>query len=96
MSILCDIAKFATDVLLGIFNNEYSDNDELSYDYEEITYDYWIHLSWQDQQDYFKNNLVLQQYGENYRYDDRHQMAKSVANIARLEHRVFNNKYDRY
>ena len=92
MNILCELAKLATEVITGVFSGSPLSNDSV----EKITYDYWMNLSWQDQQDYFKRNLVLQKYGENYRYDDRWQMAKSMANIARLEHRAFNNKYDRY
>ena len=92
MNILCELAKLTTEILTGVFSGPEPSNESV----EDITYNYWMNLSYQDQQDYFKRNLVLQQYGENYRYDDRWQMAKSAANIARLEHRAFNNKYDRY
>lgn len=63
---------------------------------EDETYDYWMSLSSIEQQEYYKNNEYLQRWGENYRYDDRHQMAKSAAEIARKENRSFTNKYDRY
>ena len=63
---------------------------------EDETYDYWMSLSSLEQQEYYENNEYLQRWGENYRYDDRHQMAKSVAEIARKENRSFTDKYDRY
>lgn len=63
---------------------------------EDETYDYWMSLSSLEQQEYYENNEYLQRWGENYRYDDRHQMAKSAAEIARKENRSFTNKYDRY
>jgi hypothetical protein len=63
---------------------------------EEQTYDYWMSLSSIEQQEYYAHNEYLQRWGENYRYDARHQIAKSVAEIARKENRSFTNKYDRY
>lgn len=63
---------------------------------EDETYDYWMSLSSIEQQEYYENNEYLQRWGENYRYDDRYQMAKSVAEIARRENRSFIDKYDRY
>ena len=63
---------------------------------EDKTYNYWMSLSSLEQQEYYENNEYLQRWGENYRYDDRHQMAKSVSEIARRERRAFDNKYDRY
>lgn len=63
---------------------------------EEETYEYWKGLSYREQQDYFELNYKLQEYGENYRYDNNEQMAKSVAEIARRENRSFTDKYDRY
>ena len=65
-------------------------------DYEAETYEYWKGLSYREQQDYFELNYKLQEYGENYRYDNNEQMAKSVAEIARKENRSFTNKYDRF
>ena len=63
---------------------------------EDKTYDYWMSLSSLEQQEYYENNEYLQRWGENYRYDDRYQMAKSVAEIARKENREFTDKYNRY
>lgn len=63
---------------------------------EDETYDYWMSLSSIEQQEYYARNEYLQRWGENYRYDDRYQMAKSVAEIARRENRSFIDKYDRY
>ena len=63
---------------------------------EDKTYEYWMTLSSLEQQEYYENNEYLKRWGENYRYEDRCQMARSVANIARIENRAFTNKYDRY
>lgn len=63
---------------------------------EDETYNYWMSLSSCEQEDYFNNNYKLQEYGENYRYDNRDQMARSIASIARRENRSFTDKYDRY
>ena len=63
---------------------------------EDKTYNYWMSLSSLEQQEYYENNEYLQRWGENYRYDDRYQMAKSVAEIARKENREFTDKYNRY
>ena len=63
---------------------------------EDKTYNYWMTLSSLEQQEYYENNEYLQRWGENYRYEDRYQQAKSVAEIARKENRAFTDKYDRY
>ena len=63
---------------------------------EDKTYNYWMTLSSIEQQEYYENNEYLKRWGENYRYEDRFQMAKSVAEIARKENRAFIDKYDRY
>ena len=65
-------------------------------DVEKETYEYWKGLSYREQQDYFELNYKLQEYGENYRYENNEQMAKSVAEIARKENRSFTDKYNPY
>lgn len=91
------LAEVSLDVLTGLANNAAEVRvTESKRSVEDETYEYWKSLSYRDQQDYFASNYKLQQYGENYRYDNNEQMAKSVAEIARRENRSFTNKYDSY
>ena len=94
-SVVKGVAEVSLDVLSAIANNtvEVAENRR---SIEEETYEYWKGLSYREQQDYFELNYKLQEYGENYRYDNNEQQARSVANIARIENRPFTNKYDRY
>jgi hypothetical protein len=89
------VAEVSLEVLTGIANNA-SEVTENRRSVEEETYEYWKGLSYREQQDYFELNYKLQEYGENYRYDNNEQMAKSVAEIARRENRSFTDKYDRF
>ena len=94
-SVVKGVAELSLDVLNAIANNtaEIAENKR---SVEEETYEYWKGLSYREQQDYFALNYKLQEYGENYRYDNNEQMAKSVAEIARREGRSFCDKYDKY
>ena len=94
-SVVKGVAEVSLDVLSAIANNtiEVAENRR---SVEEETYEYWKGLSYREQQDYFELNYKLQEYGENYRYDNNEQMAKSVAEIARRENRTFCDKYDRF
>lgn len=87
-SAMCDVAE-------GMCEQSYNINSHKE-DVEAETYEYWKGLSYREQQDYFELNYKLQEYGENYRYDNNEQMAKSVSEIARRENRSFTDKYDRY
>ena len=87
-SAMCDVAE-------GMCEQNYNINTHKE-DVEAETYEYWKGLSYREQQDYFELNYKLQEYGENYRYDNNEQMAKSVAEIARRENRSFTDKYDRF
>ena len=89
------VAEVSLDILTSIANNNV-EVEENKRSVEEETYEYWKGLSYRDQQDYFALNYKLQEYGENYRYDNNEQMAKSVAEIARREGRSFCDKYDRF
>jgi hypothetical protein len=89
------VAEVSLEVLTGIANNA-AEVKENKRTVEEETYEYWKGLSYREQQDYFELNYKLQEYGENYRYDNNEQMAKSVAEIARRENRSFTDKYDRF
>ena len=78
-------------------NSSYQNtNESTEKSVEEKTYEYWMSLSSLEQEDYYNNNEYLNRYGDNYKYNDKHQMAKSVAEIARRENREFTDKYDRY
>ena len=94
-SVVKGVAEVSLDVLSAIANNtvEVAENRR---SVEEETYEYWKGLSYREQQDYFELNYKLQEYGENYRYDNNEQQARSVANIARRENRSFTDKYDRF
>ena len=85
---MCDVAE-------GMCEQSYNISSHKE-DVEKETYEYWKGLSYREQQDYFELNYKLQEYGENYRYDNNEQQARSVANIARIENRPFTNKYDPY
>lgn len=88
MEVMCDVAEGMCERSVEISQRKSSVENE--------TYEYWKGLNCMEQQDYFESNYKLQEYGELYRYDDREQMAKSVAEIARKENRSFTNKYDQY
>lgn len=94
-SVIKGVAEVSLDVLSAIANNtvEVAENRR---SVEEETYEYWKGLSYREQQDYFELNYKLQEYGENYRYDNNEQQAKSVAEIARRENRSFTDKYNRF
>lgn len=94
-SVVKGVAEVGLEVLSAVANNaaEVAENKR---SVEDETYEYWKGLSYREQQDYFELNYKLQEYGENYRYDNNEQMAKSVAEIARRENRSFTNKYDRF
>lgn len=94
-SVVKGVAEVSLEVLTGIANNA-AEVKENKRTVEEETYEYWKGLSYREQQDYFELNYKLQEYGENYRYDNNEQMAKSVAEIARRERRSFCDKYDRF
>ena len=87
-SAMCDVAEGMCEQSCNISSHKE--------DVEAETYEYWKGLSYREQQDYFELNYKLQEYGENYRYDNNEQQARSVANIARIENRPFTNKYDPY
>lgn len=95
------LAEDITEILLGMVDGSKDpspstkDNDEYR-DYAKETYDYWYNLSYEDRRFYFDNNLELQDWGENYFYDNAHQCAKSIAEIAYKENRPFINRWDRY
>lgn len=94
-SVIKGVAGVMCDVAEGMCEASYNVNSHKK-DVEAETYEYWKGLSYREQQDYFELNYKLQEYGENYRYDNNEQMAKSVAEIARREGRSFCDKYDRF
>jgi hypothetical protein len=83
--IMCGVMEVMCDVAEGMCERSAEISQRKS-SIENETYEYWKGLNCMEQQDY----------GELYRYDDREQMAKSVAEIARKENRSFTNKYDQY
>ena len=91
---LNNIMNIAIEVLTGLFNNE---NNEVKEEQNNTTYEYWMTLSYQEQEEYFNNNKYLVDYIKNDFYpNDRHLTAKHVQQIADKLNREFINKYDRY
>ena len=102
---IVDILGCLGDCLFDIFSHSV---DHISYgsDYKitnsdkelgDETYEYWYYLTSSEREDYFKNNLVLQdKYGDMWYYEDKYQMAKHMKEIAQKEGREFINKHDRY
>ena len=91
---LNNIMNIAIEVLTGLFNNE---NNEVKEKQNNTTYEYWITLSYQEQEEYFNNNEYLKDYIKNDFYpNDRYLTAKHVQQIADKLNREFTNKYDRY
>ena len=88
------MAECLGETLIEMFDHVVSPPEEVNY-YKE-TYDYWNSLIPADREYYFEHNETLQKYGEPYYYNDKEQCAKSIAKIAKMERRSFDNKYDRY
>jgi hypothetical protein len=91
---LNNIMNIAIEVLTGLFNNE---NNEVKEEQNNTTYEYWMTLSYQEQEEYFNNNEYLKDYIKNDFYpNDRHLTAQHVQRIADKLNKEFINKYDRY
>lgn len=91
---LNNIMNIVLEVLTGLFIN---DNVEVKEEKENKTYEYWKNLSYQEQEEYFKNNEYLKAYIKiDYYPNDRELTAKHVQEIADKLNKEFTNKYDRY
>lgn len=60
------------------------------------TYDYWMTLTYEEQEEYFKNNEYLKMYKNDFYPNDRQLTAKHVQELANKLCKEFTNKYDRY
>ena len=90
---LNSIMNIAIEVLTGLFNNESNEVKEQN----NTTYDYWMTLTYQEQEEYFNNNEYLKDYIKNDFYpNDRNLTAKHVQQIADKLNREFTNKFNRY
>jgi SLT domain-containing protein len=90
---LNNIMNIAIEVLTGLFNNESNEVKEQN----NTTYDYWMTLTYQEQEEYFNNNEYLKDYIKNDFYpNDRNLTAKHVQQIADKLNREFTNKFNRY
>lgn len=92
LNILSNVAEIISEVALGLFsgncNNEEQNNE---------TYEYWMTLSYIEQQEYFENNEYLKDYIKNDYYPNNRELtAKHVQIIADRLNKQFINKYDRY
>ena len=91
---LNNIMNIAIEVLTGLFNN---DNNEVKEEQNNTTYEYWMTLTYQEQEEYFNNNEYLKDYIKNDFYpNDRNLTAQHVQRIADKLNKEFINKYDRY
>ena len=91
---LNNIMNIAIEVLTGLFNNE---NNEVKEEQNNTTYEYWMALTYQEQEEYFNNNEYLKDYIKNDFYpNDRNLTAQHVQRIADKLNKEFINKYDRY
>ena len=90
---LNNIMNITLEVLTGLFNG----SNETTNKEENTTYEYWMNLSYQEQEEYFNNNEYLKDYIKNDYYpNDRQLTSKHVQQIANKLNREFTNKYDRY
>ena len=74
----------------------YNDTKE---DYEKLTYDYFMKLTIQEQEQYYKENLDLRYWKDDAcrgLTDDRWLNAKHAADIARIEGKKFTDRYKTY
>ena len=84
-------------ITLEVLTRLFSGSNETTNKEENTTYEYWMNLSYQEQEEYFNNNEYLKDYIKNDYYpNDRHLTAKHVQQIADKLNREFTNKYDRY
>ena len=82
----------------------YDIDDELHYDkyeedYEKLTYDYFMDLTLEDQERYYKENLDLKYWKDDAckgLTNDRYLNAKHAAEIARVEGKKFVDKNKTY
>ena len=90
---LNNIMNITLEALTGLF----SGSNETTNKEENTTYEYWMNLSYQEQEEYFNNNEYLKDYIKNDYYpNNRHLTAKHVQQIADKLNIEFTNKYDRY
>ena len=90
---LNNIMNITLEVLTGLFNG----SNETTNKEENTTYEYWMNLSYQEQEEYFNNNEYLKDYMKNdYYANDRQLTAKHVAQIADKLNREFTNIDNRY
>ncbi len=98
--------------LYNILKDDATDNDEIIYDvndtiiynntkedYEKLTYDYFMDLTIQEQEQYFKENLDLKFYLDDPcrgLTDDKWLNARHAADIARVTGKKFTNKHKTY
>lgn len=85
------------EIIYGIDDSiMYNDTEE---DYEKLTYDYFMGLTIEEQEQYFSENLDLKYWKHDACKgftDDRWLNAKHAADIARIEGKKFTNKYKTY
>lgn len=84
-------------VLEGTADVIKNDNKEETKVKNQTTYEYWISLTYEEQEEYFKRNECLKHYIKyDYYPNDRELTAKHVQYIANMLNREFVDKYDRY
>lgn len=79
-----------TDVYFRLMRNRKRNNS-----YEKQTFEYFLSLTLEYQERYYKENLYLRYYKDTYEYgltDDRYINAKHAAEISRITGVCFNDK----
>lgn len=73
--------------------------NETKEDYEKLTYDYFLSLRIDEQEEYFKENLDLRYYKDDLSKgltNDRYLNAKHAQEISRITGKKFTDKYKTY
>ncbi len=85
-------AETTTSILESVADNMSSNADE-----QDATYNYFMSLSYQEQEDYFKSNKYLNMYIDREYYpNSKHYTARGASRIAKMYNREFTNKNSIY
>lgn len=72
------------------------DNKKETKDNYKETYNYFIDLPLSEQHDYIDNNVYLNEYAKDLKYDNKQSTAREVARRADKMGRSFTDRYNRY
>lgn len=87
-TILHSVAESIVLILESTTENISNNTDE-----EDATYNYFMTLSYQEQEEYFKSNKYLSMYIDREYYpNSKHYTARGASRIAKMYNREFTNK----